>query len=59
MKVSELIKKLESVDQDLKVLCTSNSGHHDYCIVHSADVRFLYMEEDFENEVLCFVIDEQ
>lgn len=59
MKVKELIEKLQAVDPDLEVFCPSATGDYDHGRVYTADIRPLSIDEDFETEVLCFVIDEQ
>ena len=63
MKVKDLLKALENANPELPVFCTSNTGEYEYCIVNSAHVSSLridevnYKDEDEETEV--FLIDEQ
>ena len=63
MKVKELIEKLKKADPDMLVMCTSNTGEFDYCIVNTAGVRGLRIEDeeyvDDDDETDVFVIDEQ
>ena len=63
MKVKDLLKSLENVNPEMLVFCTSNTGEYEFCIVNSAKVKGIridegiYEDEDDETEV--FIIDEQ
>jgi len=65
MKVKDLIKKLESVNPNMEVYCTSAAGDYDYSIVHTACAKSILIDDgdDFigENpkEKTVFVIDEK
>ena len=60
MKVKELIEKLEKVNPELDVFCTSNTGEYDYCVVNTAGERDLQRWDGEEDEEIpCFVIDEE
>jgi hypothetical protein len=63
MKVKDLLKALENVNPEMAVFCTSNTGEYEFCVVNSAKViglridEEIYEDEDGETEI--FVIDEQ
>lgn len=64
MKVKDLLKKLENVDPEMLVFCTSNTGEYQYCVVNTAGVSELKIDElndpeDDEDVTDVFIIDEQ
>lgn len=65
MKVKDLLKKLEAVNPNMEVYCTSNSGVYEYGVVHSASPKMITMADgdgfmgENPKEKLLFVIDEQ
>ena len=63
MKVKDLLKALENVNPEMPVFCTSNTGEYEFCIVNSAKVRGLRIDEeiyeDDDGETQVFVIDEE
>ena len=63
MKVKDLLKALKNVNPEMPVFCTSNTGEYQYCIVNSAHLSELRIDElnDPENEedvTDVFIIDE-
>jgi hypothetical protein len=65
MIVKDLIKKLQKVDPEMLVFCTSNTGEYEYCKVNTAGSKHLFLDLtgdgiSAENkEELVFVIDEE
>jgi hypothetical protein len=65
MKVKDLIKKLEAVNPNMEVYCTSNSGAYEYGVAHSASPKSITIVDgdgftgDNPKEKTVFVIDEQ
>jgi hypothetical protein len=64
MKVKDLIKKLENIDPEMLVFCTSNTGEYEYCIVNTAHVSSIRIDgvndpEIDDDETDVFLIDEQ
>lgn len=61
MKVHELIKILEGVNQELEIYVPSKLTEHDYCFVKSAKANLLTIEEieEHPDETLVFIIDEK
>jgi len=59
MKVKDLIKKLENVDPEMLVFCTSKTGEYDYSIVNFAGVQGIRIEELNDDETTIFLIDEE
>jgi len=65
MKVKDLIKKLESVNPNLEVYCTSKTGAYEYGVVHTASTQSITIvdengfTDDNPKEKTVFVIDEE
>jgi hypothetical protein len=65
MKVKDLIKKLETVNPNMEVYCTSNSGVYEYGVVHTASPKSITIVDgdgfigDNPKEKTVFVLDEQ
>ena len=63
MLVKDLIKKLQNVDPEMKVFCTSNTGEYDYCSVSTAMIKGIRIDEveynDEDEDTDVFVIDEE
>ena len=50
MKVKDLLKALENVNTELDVFCTSNTGEYQYCVVNTAYITELKIDEINEHE---------
>ena len=64
MKVKTLLNILENVNPELDVFCTSNTGEYQYCVVNSAHVTELTIDEvndpeDEEDVTDVFLITEE
>ena len=64
MKVKDLLKALENVSPELDVFCTSNTGEYHYCVVSTAHVSELKIDEvndpeDDEDVTDVFLITEE
>ena len=64
MKVKNLLKALENVNPEMDVFCTSNTGEYQYCVVNTAKVSELIIDElnnpeDSEDVTDVFLITEE
>lgn len=65
MKVKDLLKKLQEVNPNMEVYCTSNTGAYEYGVAHSANPKMITIVDgdgficNNSKEKLVFVIDEQ
>ena len=63
MKVKDLLKALKNVNPEMDVFCTSNTGEYEYCVLNTAHVSELNIDElnnpEDDNGIDVFLIDEQ